>query len=232
MKLSGERVEIEEIESVILSLSEVERCAVLVEKHQLYAIIQVADLAFGQLSEQITERCLSRLPRRLLPVVQLWPQLPLTSSGKLDRHATLQKFRETERLYEVPSENVPDSETENAIASIIAKISGHRPKNATLGLHRCGLNSMNVLHVRSAMAERYGFALELSEFLLAGNIRSLARLVEDVALSQGSRTEVAASIVLDDCRCSRCQLRSYNNFDLDWETMGQVYLLRCSLHFN
>ena len=59
---------------------------------------------------------------------------------------------------------------------------------------------MDTLHVRSAMAERYGFVLGLSEFLLARSIRSLARLVEEnVALSKGSRTEAAASTILDDC---------------------------------
>ena len=125
MKLSSERVEIEEIESVTLSLEAVERCAVLVEKNQLYTVVQVAEVAFGQNSGRITKRCLSRLPRRLLPVVHLWPQLPLSSSSKLDRHATLQKFRETERLYKIPNKNAPNSEIENAIASIIAKISGH-----------------------------------------------------------------------------------------------------------
>ena len=146
VKLSGERIETEEIESVILSLEAVERCAVLVEKNQLHAKVQVAEVSFGQNSDRITERYLSRLPRRLLPVVHLWPQLPLSSSGKLDRHATLQKFRELERLYKIPNENAPNTEIENAIASIVAKIIGHQPKDATLSLHHCGLNSMSIMY--------------------------------------------------------------------------------------
>ncbi|KAL8913401.1 MAG: hypothetical protein Q9171_001780 [Xanthocarpia ochracea] len=128
VQLSGERIEIEEIESIILSLEAIERCAVLVEENQLHAIIQDAETASHQ---------------------------------HLDQRASI--------------------------------------KGRHLSLQHCGLNSMDTLHGRSAMAERYGFVLDLSDFLLAGSVRSLAKLVkENMALSKGCLAEAAPSIVLED----------------------------------
>lgn len=49
------------------------------------------------------------------------------------------------------------------------------------------------------MAERYGFVLELSDFSLAGSVRSLATLSkENMAMSKERRAEAAPSTVLED----------------------------------
>lgn len=143
VKLSGERVEVEEIESIICSFEAVERCAVLVEKNQLYAVVEEREGTSGPTPNQIREWCLRCLPERLMPLVLLWPSLPLTTSNKLDRHAIMQKFREVERLDVVAADNAPTSETEHSIASIIAKISGHRRKDTSLLFHS-GLNSLHL----------------------------------------------------------------------------------------
>ena len=206
VKLSGERVEVEEIESVICSFEAVERCAVLVEKNQLYAVVEEREGTSGPTSNQIREWCLGHLPERLVPLVLLWPSLPLTTSNKLDRHAVMKKFREVERLGVVTAENTLSSETEHSIASMIAKISGYRPKDASLPLHHSGLNSLDILHLRFSMAERYGFALGLSRFWLAGSIKSLAKLVEEnLASPQESNREAASTTPSDFLPASHSQ---------------------------
>jgi acyl-CoA synthetase (AMP-forming)/AMP-acid ligase II len=87
VKVSGERVEVEEIESIICSFEAVERCAVLVEQNQLYALVEGREGPSGLTPNHIREWCLRRLLERLMPLLLLWPSLPLTTSSKLDRHA-------------------------------------------------------------------------------------------------------------------------------------------------
>ncbi|TAQ85239.1 hypothetical protein B7494_g6435 [Chlorociboria aeruginascens] len=165
VKLSGERVEVEEIESIICSFEAVKRCAVLVERNQLYAVVEGKEEPLGR------------------------PQMKSEDGvWTIYQNAIAQKFKKVEGLDEVAVKNALSPETEHSIASMVAKISGYRPKNPRLPLHHSGLNSLNILHLRSSMAKRYGLALDLTKFWLAGSIRSLANLVDDsIALSQGSR---------------------------------------------
>ncbi|KAJ4309002.1 hypothetical protein N0V84_011755 [Fusarium piperis] len=162
VKLSGERVEVAEIESVIYSFAGVTRCAVLVDKNRLYAMVEKPKGASGSLPDQLRDWCLRWLPQRLVPRVLTWPSLPLTSSNKLNRKAVLQQLQEFESLHLTTSENAPSSETERSIASMIAEICGREVTDACLPLQHCGLNSLEILHLRSSMAALYRFTLELS----------------------------------------------------------------------
>ena len=147
VKLSGERIELEEVESIILSLGSVVKCTVLVEQNQLHAIVQVNKN--GQASVQVSERYLARLPKQILPRVHMSSDLPLLTSGKIDKQATLRIFRGSQREDQIQQENMPRTDGEHAIVSIVGQL-----------------------------AQRYGFFLELSGLLLAGSIRSLATLID------------------------------------------------------
>ncbi|KPM37546.1 Linear gramicidin synthase subunit B [Neonectria ditissima] len=178
VKLSGERIEVAEIESVIYSFAGVTRCAVLVNNNRLYAIVEKPNGASGPLPDQIGEWCLRWLPQRLVPRVLTWPSLPLTSSNKLNRKAILQQLREFESLHLTASKNAPVSETERSIASMITEICGREVTDVCLSLQHCGLNSLEILHLRSSMSALYRFTLELSLFWQPGTIRSLAEMIE------------------------------------------------------
>ena len=198
VKLSGERLEVEEIESIICSFTLVKRCAVLVERNQLYAIVEESERNSRMTSDQIREWCFGRLPERLVPLVIIWPKLPLTVSSKLDRRVIAQNFRNIQRLDVVAVDNTFNSETEHSIASMIMEISGHPPKNADRPLHHSGLNSLDILHLRSSMAKHYGFTLDLANFWLVGSIRSLANLVEKNVASQKKGKNGDAPIASSD----------------------------------
>jgi amino acid adenylation domain-containing protein len=194
VKLSGERVEVEEIESIICSFEAVERCAVLAEKNQLYAIVEEREGTSGPTAKEIKEWCFRSLPSRLVPLVLFWPDLPLTPSNKLDRRAITQRFREMKISSAIGTEHMLNSETEHVIAAMVVKINGHELQDATLPLQHSGLNSLDILHLRSALAERYGFSLALTQFWLAASIRSLAKSIEEkLELPVNSKEEASVA---------------------------------------
>ncbi|KAG9230477.1 hypothetical protein BJ875DRAFT_546147 [Amylocarpus encephaloides] len=178
IKLSGERLDVEEVESIICSFEGVQRCAVLAERNQLYALVESRKGTYGPTADQIKQWCLEYLPARLVPLVLLCQNLPLTRSSKLDRLGVIEMFRGLQKQLLATAETQLLSETELSIGLMIAAISGRQSHDATLPLHQSGLNSLDILHLRSSIAKRYGFSLSLAKFWLAENIRSLAQLVD------------------------------------------------------
>jgi acyl carrier protein len=108
-----------------------------------------------------------------------WPSLPLTASNKIDRRALQRQFRESQVRRVATDDGMPRSEMERSIASMIATISGHHLEDATVPLHLSGLNSLDLLHLRSAIAKSHGLTLELSEIWLTASIRSVAAQIEE-----------------------------------------------------
>ena len=100
--------------------------------------------------------------------------------------------------YKILNKNISNLETKNTIISIISKISDYRLKVVTLDLYLDTLNSIDILYIRFIIIKRYNFILKLFEFLLARNIRSLVKLIKNIALFQEFSTKVVVLIVLGD----------------------------------
>lgn len=90
VKSRGYRIELDEIESALYAHPQVREAAVVaVPDEQIGSRVRAfvagvdgADLSLGKLREY----CLERLPRYMVPeVIELLPQLPKTSTGKVDR---------------------------------------------------------------------------------------------------------------------------------------------------
>jgi hypothetical protein len=90
----------------------------------------------------------------------------------------MRKFREAEGRSIVVVKNALFSASEYSITSMVAKMSGHWPKDSSLQLYHSGLNSLDVLHLRSSMAKHYDFALGLTDFWLTESIRSPAQCMQ------------------------------------------------------
>ncbi|MFF2392315.1 AMP-binding protein [Nocardia sp. NPDC058114] len=94
VKIRGQRVELEEIETTIDGLHTVEKAAVIVgtSGDSVDAYIEVATSASaaepGQIQVQIVEYCRKLLPSVAVPgSVRVLPEMPVTATGKVDRQA-------------------------------------------------------------------------------------------------------------------------------------------------
>lgn len=93
VKVSGYRIEVEEIESLLTAIPEVREAAVTVHgdglgSQRLVAYLVARDSAAVPAVEQLRRHLRDKLPAYALPsAFVIMPELPLTPSGKLDRKA-------------------------------------------------------------------------------------------------------------------------------------------------
>ena len=90
VKIRGYRVELGEIEAVLLSHPSVSEGAVVVVGESLVGFVHLSpDTVSG---EKIREYCATRLPRYMIPaVVNILEEIPHGSTGKIDRLALERK---------------------------------------------------------------------------------------------------------------------------------------------
>jgi amino acid adenylation domain-containing protein len=183
-KLSGERIEVEEIESIILASEIALQCMVLVDRNRLCAILTCpSSISPEDAGRRIRDWCLNKLPPRFFPIILVWESLPTTSSGKLDRRAALHKFKELENPSITPIPDTIASDVEKVIVDMILEISGVELKDASLPFQHAGLNSLDILHLRSRLSEKYQCTLEISQFWLGASIGSLAEQIVSTELA-------------------------------------------------
>jgi amino acid adenylation domain-containing protein len=90
VKIRGQRVELGEIESALLSHPAVAEAAVVVNGEALVAFIRSSDTHL--LGSDLQEHCASRVPRYMVPAeIRIMQTLPHGSTGKIDR-VTLQRM--------------------------------------------------------------------------------------------------------------------------------------------
>ncbi len=125
VKIRGVRVELGEIEAVLLSTPGVAQAAVVERSGSLAAYVTVAEGAAHPLSQtMVLDHLASRLPRSMLPSsVTILAALPVTSHGKTDRSAL------PEPASSAPAEqraavNHPIGYDEELIASVMAEVLG------------------------------------------------------------------------------------------------------------
>ncbi|MFI7668809.1 non-ribosomal peptide synthase/polyketide synthase [Nocardia sp. NPDC049526] len=129
VKLRGQRIELGEIEAALIAADDVRAAAVRVFAHaagELLVAYVVADLPEAELAEVLGQRLRAVLPSYMVPTAYAGlAEMPLTSSGKLDRKALPDPVLTPEAF------RAPVTSAEHAVAEVFA---------AVLGLDRVGLD--------------------------------------------------------------------------------------------
>jgi len=87
LKLHGFRVEPAEVEAALVAHQGVREAVVFAADQQLVAVVVPADPGLSVMD--LKRHCAARLPRYMIPgSIRMVPDLPRTSSGKLDRLRT------------------------------------------------------------------------------------------------------------------------------------------------
>lgn len=180
VKLLGERIDLSEIEEAVFSCNRQRPCAAVVHNNLLYVIIEAGLEQDKTAPDDIRELCRKQLPERLVPQILYWPILPMTVSSKVDRRALERQLRDAQTRQVAAADNVLRSDMERSVALMIATLGGNHLEDATVPLHLSGLNSLDLLHLRSAIVKSHGLELELSELWLTASVRSIAAQIQEM----------------------------------------------------
>ncbi|MFX0576171.1 non-ribosomal peptide synthase/polyketide synthase [Nocardia nepalensis] len=129
VKLRGQRIELGEIEAALVAVAEVRAAAVRVFEHaagELLVAYVVSAIPEAELGEVLEQRLRAVLPSYMVPTAYVaLAEMPLTSSGKLDRKAL------PDPVLAAKAFRAPTTTAERGVAEVFA---------AVLGLDRVGLD--------------------------------------------------------------------------------------------
>ncbi|KIN31510.1 Long-chain-fatty-acid--CoA ligase [Bacillus subtilis] len=194
IKIRGFRVELEEIESVLLSYSYIKQALVDIhqtesQNKQLVAYL-VCEENIDFKAHEIRESLKNKLPKYMVPSKFITiPKIPLTANGKVDRKALPE-----------PDSSRPDnegfvaprSELEFTIcADIFSPILSLDEIGALDNFFDLGGNSLQATLVVSKIRETFGIEINLIDFFQSPVVEDLAEIVKEKEVkSQGQKDDL------------------------------------------
>lgn len=178
VKIRGQRVELGEVEAAVESLPDVRQAACEVRSDATGGSIVEAYILPAENSQldptRLREEVSGILPPYMIPgKVTLLDELPLTSSGKVDRS----RLRATGATSPRES-NGAGAGLEAAIAAqILQPLLGDVSVDADTHFLHLGGNSLIAMHAVTAIKSRFGVHISLAEFFSHPTLKTLAGLV-------------------------------------------------------
>ncbi len=185
IKLRGLRIELEEIENTIGNYPGIAHARVVVRTvggtEHLCAFYTLKKNISGIKAEAIREHISKKLPPYMVPsYYTCLKEFPMTPNGKV----AVKVLRECEidisegRAFEAPS-----TEDEKQIFELVSKTLTTDNFGIHDDLFTVGLTSLTLISVISAIYEKYGISLHVSDFM---KLRSVARIAEETARLKAS----------------------------------------------
>lgn len=199
-KVRGFRVEVGELESLLLDRADVAAARALVtasgtEDAQLLAF--VCGKAGPPSADELVDDLARQLPQHMLPArIIAVDEFPLTPSGKLDTAALL-GLAEQELSDRVRSE--PQSATELALAGIWADVLGLEIVGVHDDFFEIGGTSINATRIAARTRQRLGVTLSLRTIFEGRTIAACAEKVED-DLAQRSGAQAGQAVAEQGAR--------------------------------
>ena len=181
VKLRGYRIELGEIETILRQHAAVRDAVVVVREEQpgeKQLVAYVVAAAPGEVAAATLRSHLQRhLPEYMVPALFVsLKQLPVTLNGKVDRRAL--PAPEIESGAAAPSQVVPETQLEQALAEIWAAVLGRSSVGVTENFFEAGGDSIRSIQV-VARAQARGIALEIQDLFQHQTIRTLAVALAD-----------------------------------------------------
>ncbi|MBR5410908.1 MAG: amino acid adenylation domain-containing protein, partial [Clostridia bacterium] len=191
VKLNGQRIEPGEIEAALSAAEGVELAAVKVQKDGERQVLCAYYTGEEKSQADLRSILAVTLPRYMVPNVFIrLEEMPLTSSGKLDRNALpeadLTKLaNETEYI-------PPETEEEEILAEVMAEVLGVERVGRNDGFFDLGGDSIRAIYVASKLHGR-GWDISVPELMKGGTLRELAQ-----CLTPGSNIPEPENIPFSD----------------------------------
>jgi amino acid adenylation domain-containing protein len=171
LKLRGHRIEPGEIEARLESHPAVRECAVILRDERLIAFFIPRGPGPG--GEDLRAFAALTLPQYMVPSTFVaLPELPVNSSGKIDRRALAQM--------ELPGQSAHTAardDLENTIAGIWAEVLRVPSVGVTDNFFELGGNSLMAVNLMARISARTGSDLPVTALFHAGTVEQIARII-------------------------------------------------------
>ncbi|MCR5772431.1 MAG: amino acid adenylation domain-containing protein, partial [Butyrivibrio sp.] len=176
VKYHGQRVELGEIESLIMKIDGVKQCKVLMKNNdQEDFLVAFYTVSREFRSIELTDNLRKKLPAYMIPGVYIkLDEMPLNSSNKIDR----QKLMEMDVLFEGFDYVEPDTDLEKYLCNSFAKVLGARKFSVTGNFFEYGGTSLSVSRLLSVLEED-GYTVAYGDVNNNPSPRELAAFIED-----------------------------------------------------
>lgn len=184
VKLRGYRIELQEIEAVLLSQGSVREAVVTVhgegEDKELAAWYSTPD---GKAIENIKALLKQQLPEYMVPAhCILLEKLPLTPNGKIDRKALPDPLQYTQQY--TAAREQPANGAEHTLQAIWQSILKRTQIGATDNFFELGGQSLKAMVLLSRIQKAFSVEISLKDIFTYPTIRSLAAHLEHAASGQ------------------------------------------------
>jgi amino acid adenylation domain-containing protein len=187
IKVRGQRVELGEIETILNTHSAVRAAAVdatrnLSGEQRLVAYLVPSDGA--QRDPEVLRAHLARkLPSHMIPAVFVWlPELPMTSSGKVDRKALAMHGVGT--LSPPADGSLPRNELEAVLVTLVAELLSLDAVGIDENFFLLGGHSLLGAQMIARIDERFGVELPLRDLFEKPTVAEMAQQVERLLVAE------------------------------------------------
>ncbi|KAJ5190381.1 uncharacterized protein N7498_009366 [Penicillium cinerascens] len=183
LKVSGVRINPEEVESALRLHPAVHRAVVSAVHGRLHAAVQARVSKHELDTLEIAEFCKIHLPERLVPIVTQINEIPTITSMKVDRRAAAQMLMQASVAVDSTISGSL-SPNQKLIAGIVKEITGNDIFDAHVPLQQLGLDSLGLMRLRGALAKQYGISLTYITLRRARTLNGIAELLQPSACGE------------------------------------------------
>lgn len=182
LKIRGQRIELSEIDAVLLSLPGIKQAASvavslnqslggLADDRQLVSYI-ISDTP--QESEHLREQLAERLPAHMVPVIIIpLDTFPLSSNGKLDRKAL-----PAPQLRDHDNAREPIGELETQLAALFADLLQQPKVAANQDFFALGGHSLLAMRLAAQIRKQLGYPLTVGHIMVNSTVEKLAKIIQ------------------------------------------------------
>lgn len=187
VKINGQRIEIGEIESVLLSFDDIRQAAVVLQpgtdSASLVAHVEPVDAQEID-AESLRSRLASRLPASMIPeAFVIHDRIPRAGNGKPDRLALLDYLEHRpDHQLESSSHTPPVTDAQLALSRIWQEVLGTEEIDMNDNFFELGGHSLLAARIVTRLRAQYAVALPMSAIFLTPTIAALAEHPEFAAL--------------------------------------------------
>lgn len=216
VKIRGYRIELGEIQTVLQNYEGVKEAAVIAKEDQDHNKYLCAYFAADHKvpPSALREYLMKKLPDYMIPpfLIQL-PDIPLTSNGKVDRHA----LPEPDGIIDTGTEyEEPHTEIEKSLVSIWCDVLGIKRIGINDSFFELGGHSLKAVSLASKIHRELNVEIPFSELFYRNTVRKQAEYVKDAVLS--SYQVIVPARERDHYPASSAQKRMYLLYQLDAES--------------